>query len=107
MFCRDFLLLEEKSQTKIIMQRSGKQQNTSLIFSKKQGTDFSPPKKSWLEHIWEIAVQQINFLACSRKKNYSKNKFYTTDIKYFQKVTQHQGHSISIPLWLSQTLCHR
>lgn len=57
-FCRDFPLLEEKSQTKkTVMQRNGKQQNTTLIFSKKQATDFSLPKKSWLKNIREMAVQ--------------------------------------------------
>lgn len=113
LFCRDLPLFQEKSQTKIIMQTRGKQRDTIFIFSKKQGTNFSPPtEKSWLKNICEMAVQHINFLACSRKKDIVKpylwfyTVVYTTDIKYFQKVAQHQGHSSSIPLQLSQTLCH-
>lgn len=89
------------------MQTSGKQQDTTFILPQKQDTIFSPrpPKKRVGWKTCEMAVQHINYLACSRKKRYSKNKFYTTDTKYFQKVAQHQGHSISIPLWLSQMLC--
>lgn len=30
--------------------------------------------------------------------------FYTTDVKYFQKVTQHQGYFVGIRLWCTQTL---
>lgn len=42
-FCRDFLLLEEKGQMKIVMQGSSKQQDKHL--SKEKGTNFYPPQK--------------------------------------------------------------
>lgn len=68
-FCRDFLFLKEKKPSKNYNAKKWQAvRNTTLIFPKKQDTDFSPPERTWLKNICEMAVQHINFLACSSFK---------------------------------------
>lgn len=50
-----------------------------------------------------MAVEYIHFLAYSGKKD-SINKINTTDKNNCQKITEHQGYSISLSLRESQSV---